>query len=220
MRISDFFSVKSVPSLFWSAAHPLTIKPPFISVCFLCIGLVIFGLGEALLIAGGLGVSPWTVFAQGVSLTTGWSIGTSTFIISIAVLVFWVPLRQIPGIGTVLNAIIIALVIDVSLPILPQANALGLQVAMTFLGVGLVGFGSAVYLVSNLGPGARDGLMTGLQRRTGYPIMWVRISLEVTVVCIGWSLGGTVGFGTILFALAIGPSVSIFLHGFRTAFKN
>ena len=220
MRASDFFSVKAVPKLFWSAPYPLTIRPPLLSVVVLCFGLVIFGLGEALLIAAGMGVSPWTVFAQGVSLAAGWSVGTSTFLISIAVLIFWIPLRQIPGIGTVLNAIIIALVIDLALPYLPRPDIMAAQVALTVLGVGFIGFGSSVYLVSNLGPGARDGLMTGLQRRTGYPIMWVRIALEVLVVCIGWSLGGTVGFGTILFALAIGPCISVTLHIFKLLFAR
>jgi len=220
MRLSDFFTVKSVPQLFWSAPHPLMIRPPLISFLLLCIGLVIFGLGEAFMIAAGIGVSPWTVLAQGVSLYAGLSIGTSTFLISIAVLVFWIPLRQLPGIGTILNAIIIASVIDISLPHIPVSTYFLGQFILAVLGVVCVGLGSAIYLVANLGPGPRDGLMTGLQRVTGRPIMWVRSSIEIIVVLLGWSLGGVVGVGTLLFAFGVGPIISIWLFSFTVIFRR
>ena len=202
-------SVKSVPKLNWSSPRALTLKPPSSSLFFLIIGLVLFGLGEALLIVAGVGVSPWTVFAQGLSLVTGWSIGFATFIISLCVLLLWVPLRQIPGIGTILNVIIVAFVLEQSLPYLPNFDSLIASILLAACGVLVTGFGGAVYLIANLGPGPRDGLMTGLQAVTGQPIALVRTALEVTAVTVGWFLGGTVGIGTILFALGIGPAVAI-----------
>lgn len=208
-----FLLVKSVPKLFWSSSQPLTLKPPLTSVIFLVVGLVIFGLGEALLIAAGVGVSPWTVLAQGVASVMDWSIGFSTFVTSALVLVCWIPLRQIPGIGTILNAIIVALVLDNLLPYLPRPDDLILQVLMAFLGVMVTGFGGALYLIANLGPGPRDGLMTGLQKLTNMPIAWVRTGLEVLAITAGWVLGGTVGIGTILFALGIGPATAASMFG-------
>ena len=194
--------------LFWSSPKALTIKPPFTSFVLLIIGLAIFGLGEALLISAGYGVSPWTVFAQGLTTVTGWSIGFATFITSIAVLVLWVPLRQMPGIGTISNAIVIALVLEYILPHLPRFELDALQIAQAVFGVLVTGFGGAIYLISNLGPGPRDGLMTGVQQLTNWPISGVRASIEILVVIAGLSLGGTVGLGTVLFAIGIGPAVS------------
>ncbi len=175
----------------------------------LCIGLVIFGLGEALLIAAGTGVSPWTVFAQGLGLVMGLSIGWATFVVSAGVLLLWIPLKQVPGIGTILNAVIISAVIGISLPYFPKPAVYGLQVIESIIGILMVGFGSGLYLIAHLGAGPRDGLMTGLQRVTGLPIAWVRTSIEIIVVLCGWLLGGTVGLGTVLFAFGIGPAVSI-----------
>ena len=163
-------SVKSVPKLAWSAPRPFTLRPPLRSLFFLVLGLVIFGLGEAFLIAAGVGVSPWTVFAQGLTHLTGWSIGLATFVISVSVLVLWVPLRQMPGLGTILNAVIIALVLEYLLPFLPRFESLAVNIAMAALGVLVTGIGGAIYLVANLGPGPRDGLMTGLQAVTGQPL--------------------------------------------------
>jgi len=203
-----FLQVKGIPVLFWSSPKALTIKPPFMSFVLLIIGLAIFGLGEALLISAGYGVSPWTVFAQGLTTVTGWSIGFATFITSIAVLVLWVPLRQMPGIGTISNAIVIALVLEYILPHLPRFELDALQIAQAVFGVLVTGFGGAIYLISNLGPGPRDGLMTGVQHLTNWPISGVRASIEILVVIAGWSLGGTVGLGTVLFAIGIGPAVS------------
>ena len=215
--LTKCLSVRSIPRLFWSSDKPLTFKPTITSLAFLILGLFLFGLGEALLIAAGTGVSPWTVFAQGISNVTGWTVGFSTFVTSVTVLVLWIPLKQTPGIGTILNAVIIALVLDFGLPYLPKAHDLGYQILEAIAGVLITCLGGAIYLISNLGPGPRDGLMTGLQKLTNLPIAWVRSGIECTVVLIGWLLGGTVGFGTILFALGIGPAVStsiFFLNSF------
>jgi len=184
-------------------------RPPLASVAFLVIGLVIFGIGEALLVTAGVGVSPWTVFAEGVTNITGWSLGFSTFIISACVLVLWIPLKRTPGMGTILNAIIIALVLEYLLPYLPTFESYVANTVLALTGVFVTGFGGAIYLIANLGPGPRDGLMTGLQAVTRQPIALVRMVLELTVVAIGWALGGTVGLGTVLFALGIGPAVAI-----------
>ncbi len=215
-----FLLVKGIPVLFWSSPKALTIKPPFTSFVLLIIGLAIFGLGEALLISAGYGVSPWTVFAQGLTTVTGWSIGFATFIISIAVLVLWVPLRQMPGIGTIYNAIVIALVLEYILPNLPRFELDALQIAQAVFGVLVTGFGGAIYLISNLGPGPRDGLMTGVQQLTNWPISGVRASIEILVVIAGWSLGGTVGLGTVLFAIGIGPAVSASLFTLNHFFRD
>ena len=215
-----FLQVKGIPVLFWSSPKALTIKPPFMSFVLLIIGLAIFGLGEALLISAGYGVSPWTVFAQGLTTVTGWSIGFATFITSIAVLVLWVPLRQMPGIGTISNAIVIALVLEYILPHLPRFELDALQIAQAVFGVLVTGFGGAIYLISNLGPGPRDGLMTGVQHLTNWPISGVRASIEILVVIAGWSLGGTVGLGTVLFAIGIGPAVSACLFALNHFFRD
>ena len=215
-----FLSVKKVPNLSWSSPKALTIKPPIKSLLILVTGLILFGFGEALLIASGVGVSPWTVLAQGITNITGWSIGFATFMTSLFVLICWVPLRQTPGVGTILNAIIIALVLDYFLPYLPTFDNLALKITEAFVGVLVTGFGGGIYLIANLGPGPRDGLMTGLQEITNYPIAWVRSGIEITAIVIGWSLGGTVGIGTILFALGIGPSVAASMYGLNSIFRQ
>jgi len=203
------FSVRQVPQLGWSSATPLNLRPRFITLCYLNLGLVIFGLGESLLIASGAGVSPWTVLAQGISLNTSWSIGFATMVVSFAILLLWIPLSQKPGIGTILNALIIAFMIDFSLTWLPYPELLAWQLAQAATGVLLVGIASGMYLTANLGAGPRDGLMTGLQATTGLPIASIRIAMEITVVSIGWYLGGVVGAGTLLFAFGVGPSVAV-----------
>ena len=179
------------------------------SVMFLILGLVVFGLGEALLVTAGVGVSPWTVLAQGTTNVTGWNLGFATFVISAFVLALWIPLKQTPGLGTILNAIIIALVLEYVLPVLPSFEAYVANALLALLGVFVTGFGGAIYLIANLGPGPRDGLMTGLQAVTHQPVALVRLLLELTVVAIGWAMGGTLGLGTILFALGIGPAMAI-----------
>ena len=215
-----FLKVKSVPSLFWSAPHPLTMRPSMISLIMLMFGLTLFGLGEALLIASGSGVSPWTVLAQGITNITDWSIGFSTFVVSVCVLLTWFPLRQIPGIGTILNILIIALVIDLSLPYLPQFETLSLQIIESLAGVIITGIGGGIYLIAKLGAGPRDGLMTGLQRVTNLPMATVRSGIEITVVILGWMLGGVVGIGTVLFAFGIGPSVAASMYVLQMSFNR
>ena len=216
----QFLKIKSVPNLFWSSPNPLILKPPLMSVCMLAIGLFLFGLGEALLVASGAGVSPWTVFAQGFSKVTDWSIGFSTFTISFFVLLLWIPLRQKPGIGTILNIIIISFVLDLSAPYLPVFDTPALQIAEATLGVVITGIGGGIYLISNLGPGPRDGLMTGLQRKTGLSLATVRSIIKVSVVIVGWSLGGVVGLGTVLFAFGIGPSVAASMSLLKFCFSD
>ena len=210
-----FLKIRAVPHLFWSAPRPLTIRPPAVSVAMLAFGLAIFGLGEALLIASGVGVSPWTVLAQGITNITGWSVGLATFVISVLVLLAWVPLRQTPGMGTILNIIIIAVVLDLALPWLPRFDTLALRIAEAALGVIVTGIGGGIYLIANLGPGPRDGLMTGLQRLTGFPIAGVRSAIEIGAVALGWSLGGVVGIGTLMFAFGIGPAVAAAMYGLQ-----
>ncbi len=162
-----------------------------------------------MLVSAGVGVSPWTVFAEGVTNVTGWSLGFSTFIISVSILLLWIPLRQKPGMGTILNAIIIALVLEFVLPYMPRFETYVANALLALTGVFVTGFGGAIYLIANLGPGPRDGLMTGLQAVTHQPIALVRTCLELTVIAIGWALGGTLGLGTIFFALGIGPAMAI-----------
>jgi len=202
------FTLKNIPILSWSSFDALNLKPKSITLIFLILGLILFGLGETLLITSNSGVSPWTVLAQGISVKTGYSIGITTFIVSISVLFLWIPLKQKPGIGTILNAIVISVVIDVSLPYLPSPELLVSQIIQIIIGVVIVGLGSGFYLIANLGPGPRDGLMTGLQKMTNLPIALIRTVIEISAVIVGWHLGGVVGIGTVVFALGIGPFVS------------
>lgn len=174
----------------------------------LVIGLWLFGSGEALLVHAGLGNSPWTVLAEGVSRQTPLPIGTATIAISAAVLACWIPLRQPLGLGTVLNAILVGVAIDVVLEWLPdRVGALWSELAFVAAGIALVAVGSGLYLTTRLGPGPRDGLMTGLHRRTGRSLRLVRTMIEASALGVGFALGGTVGVGTLTFALLIGPSV-------------
>ena len=203
------FTIKEVPSVSWSSDFPLNTKPRFYTVIMLITGLFFFGLGEAIIIVSGSGVSPWTVLAQGISIRTDLSVGTTTFLISIGILIFWIPLKQVPGIGTILNAIVIASTIDLTLPYLPQPNDTYLKLIQVCIGIFIVGLGSGIYLISNLGPGPRDGLMIGLQKQTGTSIPLIRTILELSAVISGWLLGGVVGIGTVLFVFGIGPCVGI-----------
>ena len=173
----------------------------------LVVGLWLFGTGEAMLVDAGLGNAPWTVFAQGISARTGIAIGAATFLTSVVVLLLWIPLRERPGLGTIANAVVIALALQVMIGVLPTPEALGWRLAQVIGGIALVGIGSGLYLTTNLGPGPRDGLMTGIHERTGIAVTPVRLAIEVVVLAIGWALGGVVGIGTMLFAALIGPSV-------------
>ncbi len=174
-----------------------------------CFGLTLFGIGEGLVVASELGNSPWSVFAEGLSVQTPLSIGAATLVTSIVVLLLWIPLRERRlGLGTVLNALIIAVMIDVTLWAVPHVDAIGVRWVELLGGIALVGIGSGFYLTADLGPGPRDGLMTGIHARTGWPIFAVRTGIESTAVAIGWVLGGTVGAGSLLFALLVGPAVA------------
>ena len=206
------FSIRSVPSTHWSSDKPLNFSPKLLTVLMLCLGLFLFGLGESLIITASVGMSPWTVLAEGLSITTGLSIGALTFLISLGVLLLWIPLKQQAGIGTILNVIIIAAVIEWSLPYLPHPEIYSIKILQATLGTLLVGLASGIYLIANLGPGPRDGLMTGCQRLTNLPIAWVRVFLEITVISVGWSLGGTIGLATLIFAFGVGPAVSLGLY--------
>jgi len=189
----------------------MSVKPRLSTLAILVIGEFIFGLGDSLLIAAGIGNTPWTVLAEGISYSIETTIGEATFLVSVAVLLLWIPLKEIPGVGTILNAIIIAWTIHVMVPMIPAPESQLMAISMAALGIILVGIGSGMYLTSNLGPGPRDGWMTGIQKNTGIPIGRVRAAIEVSVVMAGWSLGGTVGLGTVAFALLIGPVVAICL---------
>jgi len=210
--ISKIFSLTSVPSLFWSAPTPLSIKPPLLSVLFLFIGLSIFGFGHAILFGSNFGVSPWMVLAQGLAIQFEIGIGLSIIVVSFGVLLFWIPLKEKPGIGTFINFFVVAAVIEMTLPYIPYQTDISLKLLQVFVGILVIGIGGSIYLIANLGPGPRDGLMTGLSRKTGTPMAYVRNVLEVSVVIIGWYLGGIVGIGTLLFAFGIGPCVALGLY--------
>ena len=201
--------IKKIPDLSWSSNDHFNFKPKFNTFTYLVLGLILFGIGETLLITANQGVSPWTVLAQGLSFQFNLSIGVTTFIVSIIVLFFWYPLKQKPGLGTLLNVILISIVIDLSTPILPYPKTLFYQIIQSVIAVLIVGIGSGFYLTANLGPGPRDGLMTGLQKLTDKPIALIRTILEVSAVLIGFYFGGVVGIGTLLFAFGIGPAVSL-----------
>ena len=204
-----FLKIKQIPKVNWSSDKPYNFKPKFSTFFFLCFGLMLFGLGEGLLIVSLTGASPWSVLAQGISLNVNLSIGTITLFISIAVLILWIPLGQKPGMGTIFNALIIALMIDVCIKFVPTPSSYIYQLILAVISVITVGIGGGIYLVSNLGAGPRDGLMIGLQKVTNSPVALVRAILEISVVTVGWYLGGTVGVGTLLFAFGIGPCVAL-----------
>ena len=204
-----FLSIKNIPKVNWSSNESLNFKPKFSTSFFLIFGLTIFGLGEGLLILSTTGNSPWSVLAEGISLNSNLSIGAATFFVSVGVLFLWIFLKQKPGLGTIFNIIVIAAMIDFTLNYFQPPSSLLTKYLLSVLSVILVGLGSGIYLVANLGPGPRDGLMTGLTKTTNLPIALVRAFLEITVVIIGWYLGGTVGVGTLIFAFGIGPCVAL-----------
>lgn len=189
----------------WRANNTWSFRPRM--TLPLVVGLSLFGLGEGLLVQAQWGATPWTVFAQGVSRHTHWSLGWSTAAISVVVLLGWLPLRERPGLGTMANLVIIAYVLDIVSTNLAVPNAPWLKVVYIVGAVLAIGAGSALYLTTGLGPGPRDGLMTGLHRRLGVSVVYVRLTLEVTVLIVGWLMGGTVGVGTAFFAATIGFSI-------------
>jgi uncharacterized membrane protein YczE len=177
----------------------------------LVFGLVLFGFGAAMMVLAGLGLSPWEVMAQGISFKTGIPIGTVGILIGIVVLFVWIPLKEKVGIGTILNVLIIGIVIDLTLWLAPESvDGLAVRWILLLGGILLVGIGSGLYIGAGLGPGPRDGLMTGIARR-GVNIGLARFGIEITVLVAGWLLGGTVGIGTVLFAFGMGPLIAILL---------
>ena len=203
-----FLSIKNIPKVYWSSDKSFNFKPKFSTSFFLILGLIIFGFGEGLLILSTTGNSPWSVLAEGISKNSELSIGAATFLVSVSVLFLWIFLRQKPGLGTIFNIIIISGMIDVTLYFFDPPSSNILKYLLAIFSVMLVGIGSGIYLVANLGPGPRDGLMTGLTKITNLPIALVRAFLEISVVIAGWYLGGTVGVGTLIFAFGIGPCVA------------
>ncbi len=203
-----FLSIKNIPKVYWSSDKSFNFKPKFSTSFFLIFGLIIFGFGEGLLILSTTGNSPWSVLAEGISKNSKLSIGAATFLVSVSVLFLWIFLRQKPGLGTIFNIIIISGMIDVTLYFFDPPSSNTLKYLLAIFSVILVGIGSGIYLVANLGPGPRDGLMTGLTKITNLPIALVRACLEILVVIVGWYLGGTVGIGTLIFAFGIGPCVA------------
>ena len=207
-RISEFLKPhKTVPVTPWRARSRWDLSPARVLILFF--GLAIFGLGDALVVQSNLGNAPWTVFAQGLSLRTGLSLGWATFVTGVFVLLAWIPLREKPGFGTLSNIVIISAAIEFGVNQFPlQTTFLG-GLTSALLGIALVGAGSALYITCGLGPGPRDGAMTGIHQRTGIRVGRVRMGIEVTVLIVGALLGGKLGLGTALFALLIGQSVAI-----------
>lgn len=207
-RFSEFLKPhKTVPITPWRANSRWDLS--FSRVAILFFGLAIFGLGDALVVQSNLGNAPWTVFAQGLSLKTGLSLGWATFVTGCFVLLLWIPLRERPGFGTLANIVIISAAIEFGVSVFPLQETLIGGLASALIGIALVGLGSALYITCGLGPGPRDGAMTGIHQRTGVRVGRVRMGIEVTVLIIGALLGGKLGLGTALFALLIGQSVAI-----------
>lgn len=213
MHFSDvvaFFKPhKTVPITPWRADHRWQLSPSRVAILFF--GLAIFGLGDSLLVQGDVGNAPWTVFSQGLTYKTGLSIGWATAIISIFVLLIWIPLNEKPGFGTLSNIVLIAAFIEIGTHIFPKQTSTLVGVVFALVGIAMVGLGSALYITCGLGPGPRDGAMTGIHFKTGIRVGRVRMGIELVVLTIGWLMGGRVGIGTALFALLIGQSVAIFL---------
>ncbi|SOD88172.1 YitT family protein [Streptomyces sp. Ag109_G2-15] len=180
----------------------------------LYVGLALYGASSALLVAAGLGLEPWGVLHQGLAELTGMTIGVVSIIVGAAVLLLWIPLRQRPGLGTVSNVFVVGLAMDGTLALVPDVHSLAARIPMLVAGIVLNGVATGLYIAASFGPGPRDGLMTGLHRRTGRSIRLMRTAIEVTVVATGFALGGTIGVGTLLYALSIGPLAQFFLRVF------
>lgn len=178
----------------------------------LLLGLCGYGLSMAMMVRAGLGLDPWDVFHQGLAERAGMTIGLASAVVGVAVLLAWIPLRNRPGIGTVANVIVIAITVDLALWLLPAPTSLPVRIALMIAAVVLNAVSTVAYIGAGLGPGPRDGLMTGLVRRTGRSVRLVRTSIEVSVLTVGWLLGGTVGVGTVVYALGIGPLVALFIR--------
>jgi len=198
----------TVPKTAWSAGESnWKVRPKTFLV--LMLGLWLFGTGEAFLVDAGIGQSPWTVLAYGLAKTFNMTIGETTFFTSVAVLLLWIPLKRRPGLGTVMNIMVVATALEVMIKFLPSPTNFIAQFVEVLIGIAIVGLASGLYITCNVGPGPRDGLMTGLNARTGIRVGRVRLAIEVVVLTIGWFLGGIVGIGTLLFALLIGQAVAM-----------
>ena len=187
----------------WSAQRSGWSARP-ITLAVLLFGLWLFGMGEAALVNSSLGNTPWTVLAEGIANHSRLDIGGATILLSVLVLVGWIPLRQLPALGTLANVVVIGVSIDVMRPLLPHAGSVPVRALEAVVGIVTIGVASALYLTANLGPGPRDGWMTGIHRRLGYPLASVRLAIELTVLTVGFALGGTVGVATVAFALFVG----------------
>jgi uncharacterized membrane protein YczE len=206
---------RTIPAMPWSAPRPGLLRPRLSTLVVLLFGLWLFGVGEAGLIDAKLGNTPWTVFAQGVADHSPLDIGGATILISVVVLLGWIPLRQRPGLGTLANVIVIGVSLDVMQGLLPHPGSVPGRSLEAAAAIVTIGIGSAFYLTANLGPGPRDGWMTGIHRRFGYPIASVRASIELTVLVIGIALGGRFGVATIAFALLVGYCLALTLQLFQ-----
>ena len=212
--IKMFKPSRTIPITPWRAESTWSLgsgKHHFQRLFILIFGLTIFGIGEAFLVVTGLGNSPWVVLSEGISLNSDFNIGESTFLVSVAVLALWIPLKQKPGFGTIANIVVIASSLELGLFIIPDVSNVFVKYVYVLVGIGLVGVGSALYITCGLGTGPRDGLMTGLHYKTGVRVGRVRLLIEVAALSVGAALGGSLGVGTALFALLIGQSVAISL---------
>jgi uncharacterized membrane protein YczE len=180
----------------------------------LYVGLALYGASSALLVEAGLGLEPWGVLHQGLAELTGLSIGVVSIVVGAAVLLLWIPLRQRPGLGTVSNVFVVGIAMDATLAMVPEAHGLAVRIPLMLAGIALNGVATGLYIAARFGPGPRDGLMTGLHRRTGRSIRLMRTAIEVAVVVTGFVLGGTIGIGTALYAVSIGPLAQLFLRVF------
>ncbi len=198
----------SEPTSRWSPAAVLPRLPKLLA------GLLTFGLGISLMVQADMGLSPWEVFHQGISRLTGIPLGTVSIIVGIPILLAWWPLGERPGVGTVLNILLIGTATNVGMAVIPAPDAMPVRLAMMLAGVAIIAIGSGLYLASDLGPGPRDGLMTGLHQRYGWSIRRARTGIELSVLLVGWLMGGTVGLGTVVFAFGIGPLVQVALKVF------
>ena len=187
-------------------------RPAMLRGTALLIGLSGYGFSMAMMVRAGLGLDPWDVFHQGLATHTGMTIGIASAVVGVAVLLAWIPLRNRPGVGSIANVIVIAITVDAGMLLLPTPTSLPVRIAMMLVAVVLNAFSTVLYVGAGLGPGPRDGLMTGLVVRTGLSVQLVRTSIEATVLAVGWLLGGTVGIGTVIYAFGIGPLVQMFLR--------
>jgi uncharacterized membrane protein YczE len=207
--INFFRPHRTIPKMPWTASHRWDLNVSRVAI--LIFGLTIFGFGDSLLIQSHIGNAPWSVLAQGISFKVGMNIGFATFLISAIVLFFWWPLGERPGFGTLANIVVIAAAIEFGVTYFPVAANTAIGIIYCFVGVALVGAGSALYITCGLGPGPRDGLMTSLHNLSGIRVGRIRLSIEATVFFLGWLLGGRIGLGTLIFTLFIGQSVAIAL---------